>query len=93
MAELQLRVMGDLEVIRGDAVLELPPSRKTRGLLAYLALREGGVCAREQLVGLLWGEDAQRAARAEGRKITAFRVFAATIDLNRAVEVGLVMTT
>src|SRR6476619_2556948 len=34
---------------------------------------------------------AQRAARAEGRKITALRVLAATIDLKRAVEVGLVI--
>src|SRR5918994_3027135 len=34
---------------------------------------------------------AQRAARAEGRKITALRVLAATIALNNAVEVGLVI--
>ena len=34
---------------------------------------------------------AQRAARADGRKMTALRVFAATIDLNRAVEVGFVI--
>ena len=34
---------------------------------------------------------AQRAARAEGRKTIAFRVFAATIALKSAVEVGLVI--
>ena len=34
---------------------------------------------------------AQRTARAEGRKTIALRVLAATIDLNSAVEVGLVM--
>ena len=34
---------------------------------------------------------AQPAARAEGRKMIAFRVLAATIDLNSAVEVGLVI--
>ena len=34
---------------------------------------------------------AQRAARADGRKMTALRVLAATIDLNSAVEVGLVI--
>ena len=34
---------------------------------------------------------AQRAARAEGRKIIALRVLAATIDLNSAVEVGFVI--
>ena len=53
MAGLTLRVLGDLEVIRGDAVLELPPSRKTRGLLAYLALTERPQ-RREQLCELLW---------------------------------------
>src|SRR3954449_1306649 len=34
---------------------------------------------------------AQRAARADGRKIIALRVLAATIALNRAVDVGLVI--
>src|ERR1035441_4726378 len=34
---------------------------------------------------------AQRAARADGRMISALRVLAATIDLNSAVEVGLVI--
>ena len=34
---------------------------------------------------------AQPAARADGRKMIALRVLAATIDLNSAVEVGLVM--
>src|SRR6516225_1297751 len=35
---LELRVLGELEVIRDGAPLTLPPSRKTRALLAYLAL-------------------------------------------------------
>jgi DNA-binding SARP family transcriptional activator len=53
MADLQLRILGDLEVIRGDTVLALPPSRKTRGLLAYLALQDKPL-RREQLCELLW---------------------------------------
>ncbi len=53
MAQLSLRVLGDLEVIRGGSALELPPSRKTRGLLAYLALNERSL-RREQLCELLW---------------------------------------
>jgi DNA-binding SARP family transcriptional activator/predicted ATPase len=53
MAGLQLRLLGDLEVIRDDAPLELPPSRKTRGLLAYLALADRPR-RREQLCELLW---------------------------------------
>ena len=53
VAALRLRVLGDLEVIRGGTVLELPPSKKTRGLLAYLALSERSM-RREQLCELLW---------------------------------------
>ena len=53
MGGLRLRVLGDLEVIRGDAVLGLPPSRKTRGLLAYLALNPRSL-RREHLCELLW---------------------------------------
>ncbi|TDG15393.1 hypothetical protein E2F43_03945 [Seongchinamella unica] len=53
MAGLQLQVLGDLEVIRDGSVLPLPPSRKTRGLLAYLALNNRPQ-RREQLCELLW---------------------------------------
>jgi len=53
MAELRLRMLGDLEVVRGDTVLDLPPSRKTRALLAYLALSERP-SRREHLCELLW---------------------------------------
>ncbi len=53
MAELRLRMLGDLEVVRGGEVLDLPPSRKTRALLAYLALNERPL-RREHLCELLW---------------------------------------
>jgi len=53
MSGLKLRVLGDLEVIRDEAVLDLPPSRKTRGLLAFLALHDRPM-RREQLCELLW---------------------------------------
>ncbi len=53
MTELKIRVLGDLEVIRGGDVLNLPPSKKTRGLLAYLALNQRSF-RREQLCELLW---------------------------------------
>jgi DNA-binding SARP family transcriptional activator/pimeloyl-ACP methyl ester carboxylesterase len=59
---LQLRVLGPLEVARGGAAAELPRSRKTRALLAYLALaaREH---PRERLCRLLWpGVDDPRGA-------------------------------
>jgi DNA-binding SARP family transcriptional activator len=53
MADLKLRVLGDLEVVRDGTVLDLPPSKKTRGLLAYLALNTRSM-RREQLCELLW---------------------------------------
>lgn len=53
MAELNLRVLGELKVVRAGTALELPPSRKTRGLLAYLALNQRRM-RREQLCELLW---------------------------------------
>lgn len=50
---LRLRLLGPLEVRRGARTLALPPSRKVRALLAYLALAPQGV-ARSRLVELLW---------------------------------------
>ena len=59
---LLIRVLGPLEVARDGAPAELPRSRKTRALLAYLALapREH---PRERLCRLLWPDvDDPRAA-------------------------------
>src|SRR5690606_24430417 len=53
MAALELKVLGGLEVIRDGASIELPPSKKTRALLAYLALN-GRPFRREHLCDLLW---------------------------------------
>ncbi len=53
MAQLNLHFLGELEVIRDGASLDLPPSKKTRGLLAYLALNNKPF-RREQLCELLW---------------------------------------
>jgi TolB-like protein len=50
---LEIRVLGGLEVIRDGTSVTLPPSRKTRALLGYLALTR---CPhrREQLCELFW---------------------------------------
>jgi hypothetical protein len=53
MAALELKFLGDLEIARGSQRVELPPSRKTRALLAYLALT-GRAFRREHLCELLW---------------------------------------
>ena len=46
-------MLGNLAVVRDGAEMELPPSKKTRALLAYLALTPGSV-PRERLCHLLW---------------------------------------
>lgn len=53
MVELELRFIGDLEVLRDGSVMTLPPSKKTRALLAYLALNPRSF-RREFLCELLW---------------------------------------
>ncbi|MFW6094407.1 MAG: AAA family ATPase, partial [Pseudomonadota bacterium] len=53
MAELELRFLGDLDVLRDGVSLGLPPSRKTRALLAYLALHPRGF-RRDHLCDLFW---------------------------------------
>jgi DNA-binding SARP family transcriptional activator/tetratricopeptide (TPR) repeat protein len=53
MAALELRFLGTLEVLRDGESVTLPPSRKTRALLAYLALNARSF-SREHLCELLW---------------------------------------
>ena len=50
---LQLSLLGELEVARGDELQTLPQSKKTRALLAYLAA-VGRPQRRERLCSLLW---------------------------------------
>jgi DNA-binding SARP family transcriptional activator/pimeloyl-ACP methyl ester carboxylesterase len=50
---LTIRLLGGMEVIRGDDALPLPPSKKTRALLAYLAATNRPH-RREWLCELLW---------------------------------------
>jgi TolB-like protein len=50
---VDIQLLGELRVVRGGLEGALPPSRKTRALLAYLALREGAH-RREDLCALLW---------------------------------------
>ncbi|MGE0745720.1 MAG: hypothetical protein AB7K86_10750, partial [Rhodospirillales bacterium] len=50
---LSLRFLGDVEVAQDGRRVALPPSKKTRALLAYLALT-GRPVRRERLCALLW---------------------------------------
>jgi DNA-binding SARP family transcriptional activator len=53
MGTLALNFLGDLTIARDGEPVELPPSRKTRALLAYLVLT-GRAFRREHLCELLW---------------------------------------
>ncbi len=53
MAGLELKFLGGLEIIRDGKCLTLPPSKKTRALIPYLALNDRAF-RREQLCELLW---------------------------------------
>ncbi len=50
---LEFRVLGEFEVVRDGATVSLPPSRKTRALLAYLALSRQKH-RRERLCEIFW---------------------------------------
>jgi DNA-binding SARP family transcriptional activator len=53
MAELKLKYLGDFEVLRDGETVKLPPSKKTRALLAYLSLNPRHF-RRDFLCELLW---------------------------------------
>ncbi|MDX8351410.1 alpha/beta fold hydrolase [Cognatiyoonia sp. IB215182] len=50
---LKINVFGELQVVREGAAQQLPPSRKARALLAYLAMT-GRPVRRERLCEMLW---------------------------------------
>ena len=50
---MQLRLLGPMTVIAGDAPVQLPASRKTRALLGYLAA-QGKPVRRDRLCHLFW---------------------------------------
>ena len=58
---IEIRLLGELEVQRDGKTVPLPPSKKTRALLAYL-VGSGRPQLRDRLCGLLWdGPDDPRA--------------------------------
>ena len=70
---LEVRILGELEVIRDGAPVALPPSRKTRALLAYLALTRRPH-RRERLCEIFWDvpDDPRGALRWSLSKIRPF---------------------
>jgi DNA-binding SARP family transcriptional activator len=53
LSSIELKLLGDFRVLRDGQELTLPPSRKTRALLAFLALHDRSF-RREYLCELLW---------------------------------------
>jgi pimeloyl-ACP methyl ester carboxylesterase/DNA-binding SARP family transcriptional activator len=72
-ATLRVKVLGKLSVTCGDRALELPQSRKTRALLAYLAVTQREH-TRDRLCRLLWPDvdDARGALRWSLSKLRVF---------------------
>jgi TolB-like protein/DNA-binding SARP family transcriptional activator len=65
--QLQLRLLGPVQVHAAGAEVAIA-GRKSRALLAYLALRRGATIPRETLTGLLWGDRSEDQARASLRQ-------------------------
>ena len=64
----RLELLGGCRLVAPDGTERTPVGRKTRGLLAFLALAGGQPVARERLAGLLWAERAEEQARASLRQ-------------------------
>jgi DNA-binding SARP family transcriptional activator len=62
MAHLKLTLLGGFEAASSSGAIALP-TKKTRALLAYCALRPGEVHQREKLATLLWGDTIEANAR------------------------------
>jgi DNA-binding SARP family transcriptional activator/Tfp pilus assembly protein PilF len=66
-AGLRVRLLGPMTITNAGSPIGIV-HRKSRALLAYLALREGAEVSREVLIGLLWGERSEGQARASLRQ-------------------------
>ncbi|MDW8371615.1 MAG: BTAD domain-containing putative transcriptional regulator, partial [Geminicoccaceae bacterium] len=85
-ARWRLRLLGGCRLEAPDGSDRTPPGRKTRGLLAVLALLDGASIARERLAGLLWSERAEEQARASLRH--ALRELRRQLDEPGVLEIG-----
>src|SRR5262249_13620073 len=63
MLRLRLKVLGGFEARIGSGQPRDIPTRKTRALLAYLAVPAGRAHTRDKLTGLLWSDRGDEQAR------------------------------
>jgi len=80
---VQLRLLGGFELQSGGHASPFPIGRKTRALLACLALPPGTVWPREKLMALLWSDRSDEQARASLRQ--------ALVELRRALGAAPVL--
>lgn len=87
MTALHISLIGGFEA-RLEAGELLPlKGRKTRALIAYLALRPGRACPREELIGLLWGDRGEAQARSSLRQSLS-EARKALVDAGEAVLIA-----
>lgn len=63
MAPLNVRLLGGFTLERDNAVVALPPTPKSRLLLAYLILNRDRLIHRETICATLWPEESEAVAR------------------------------
>lgn len=63
MDVLRIRLFGGFEMERGGAILPLPPTPKSRSLLAYMVLNRNRLVHREAICALLWPDETEAVAR------------------------------
>ena len=68
MASLHIDLLGDLSLRLASGTAVVLPTRKSRLLVAYLALSRGNPQPRTKLMGLLWSDRAEPQARASLRQ-------------------------
>ena len=66
MTSLELKLLGGFQAQLSSGLTFAPPTRKSRALLAYLALHPDKAQSREELVAVLWSERAGRQGAPEG---------------------------
>ena len=72
MPGLNLQLFGGFEARTADGAALSFPTKKTRALLAYLAVHPGKSHSRNSLANLLWGDSADERARASLRQTLAY---------------------
>ncbi len=72
MARTSLRLLGGFEVSADKGPPIEFPTKRTRAILAYLAVCPGHECSREKLATLLWEDSGEKHARGSLRQALSY---------------------